>query len=140
MNIVKTKPCSVRLNLLGGVGIHIAVELSHRPSVHLLVRMSDNGVGSGIYKETVAGFAVLIMIVLIIILVRNIIGKPVAELNNVASRIAEGDLDQSITHSSNDELGELASNFGRTVTRMTLPSSRSSALLLILCTCRHCKD
>ena len=68
--------------------------------------------------SSVAGFAVLIMIVLIIILVRNIIGKPVAELNNVASRIAEGDLDQSITHSSNDELGELASNFGRTVTRL----------------------
>lgn len=67
---------------------------------------------------SVAAFAVLIMIVLIIILVRNIIGKPVAELNNVASRIAEGDLEQSITHTSNDELGELAANFGRTVTRL----------------------
>ncbi len=67
---------------------------------------------------SVAAFAVLIMIVLIIILVRNIIGKPVAELNNVASRIAEGDLEQSIRHTSNDELGELAANFGKTVVRL----------------------
>ena len=59
--------------------------------------------------------AVLVAVFLIILLVRNIIGKPVAELNNVATKIAEGKLDQTIRHSSNDELGELADNFSKTV-------------------------
>ena len=62
--------------------------------------------------------AVFIAILLIILLVRNIIGKPVAELNNVATKIAEGELDQTIRHSSNDELGELADNFSKTVVRL----------------------
>ena len=50
--------------------------------------------------------------------VRNIIGKPVAELNNVATKIAKGELDQTIRHTSNDELGELAENFSKTVVRL----------------------
>lgn len=62
--------------------------------------------------------AVLVAVFLIILLVRNIIGKPVAELNNVATKIAEGKLDQTIRHSSNDELGELADNFSKTVVRL----------------------
>lgn len=67
---------------------------------------------------TVAVVAVIIAVLLIIVLVKRIIGRPVAELNYVAAKIAEGELDQTITHSSNDELGELADNFGRTVTRL----------------------
>lgn len=67
---------------------------------------------------TISLIAVIIAVFLIIILVRRIIGKPVAELNNVAAKIAEGELSQTIRHSSNDELGELADNFGRTVTRL----------------------
>ena len=57
-------------------------------------------------------------VLLIILLVRRIIGKPVAELNEVAARIADGELDQTISYSSNDELGELAGNFSRTVVRL----------------------
>ena len=67
---------------------------------------------------TISVLAVLITIVLIIILVRRIIGRPVAELNEVAARIAEGELEQTIRHSSNDELGELADNFEKTVLRL----------------------
>ncbi|MFG6363758.1 methyl-accepting chemotaxis protein [Schaedlerella sp.] len=67
---------------------------------------------------TISVLAVLISIVLIIILVRRIIGRPVAELNKVAARIAEGELEQTINHSSNDELGELADNFEKTVLRL----------------------
>jgi len=67
---------------------------------------------------TISVLAVLISIVLIIILVRRIIGRPVAELNKVAERIAEGELEQTINHSSNDELGELADNFEKTVLRL----------------------
>ncbi|HCT89913.1 MAG TPA: methyl-accepting chemotaxis protein, partial [Lachnospiraceae bacterium] len=62
--------------------------------------------------------AIIIAILLIIILVRNIIGKPVRELSGVAAKIAEGELNQTIRHCSNDELGELADNFGLTVTRL----------------------
>lgn len=66
----------------------------------------------------VAVLATLITILLIILLVKNIIGKPVAELSDVAARIAEGELDHVIRHCSNDELGELADNFGQTVVRL----------------------
>ena len=67
---------------------------------------------------TVAVVAVIIAVILLIILVKNIIGKPVAELSGVAAKIAEGELDQTIRHCSNDELGELADNFGQTVVRL----------------------
>jgi methyl-accepting chemotaxis protein len=67
---------------------------------------------------SVSAVAILIAVFLIIILVRRIIGNPVRELSGVAARIAEGELDQTIHHCSNDELGELADNFGLTVTRL----------------------
>ncbi len=62
--------------------------------------------------------AIIIAVFLIIILVRRIIGNPVTELSSVAAKIADGELDQTIRHTSNDELGELADNFGLTVTRL----------------------
>ncbi len=67
---------------------------------------------------TVSVVAVIFAVLLLIILVRNIIGKPVAELSGVAAKIAKGELDQTIHHDSNDELGELADNFGQTVVRL----------------------
>lgn len=67
---------------------------------------------------TVSVVAVIFAVVLLIILVRNIIGKPVAELSGVAAKIAKGELDQTIRCRSNDELGELADNFGQTVLRL----------------------
>lgn len=79
--------------------------------------LSDLKMLTGI-MVTVSVIAVIIAVVLIIILVRNIIGKPVAELSSVAAKIAEGELEQSIRHRSNDELGELADNFGQTVSRL----------------------
>lgn len=79
--------------------------------------LSDLKTLTGI-MAAVSVIAVIIAVFLIIILVRRIIGRPVAELNNVAAKIAEGELNQTIRHSSNDELGELAENFGRTVVRL----------------------
>lgn len=67
---------------------------------------------------SVAAVSILAAVVLIILLVRRIIGKPVTELNYVAGRIAEGDLNQNINYHSKDELGELSDNFGRTVVRL----------------------
>lgn len=67
---------------------------------------------------TVSVVAVIFAVLLLIILVRNIIGRPVAELSGVAAKIANGELDQTIHYDSNDELGELAHNFGQTVLRL----------------------
>lgn len=79
--------------------------------------LSDLNVLTGI-MSTVSAISVIVTIILVIFLVGKIIGKPVAELNEVASRMADGELDQSIRHFPNDELGELASNFEKTVSRL----------------------
>ena len=67
---------------------------------------------------SVSVVAILLAVLLVILLVRRIIGRPVSELSGVAAKIAEGELEQVIRHSSNDELGELADNFGQTVVRL----------------------
>ena len=53
----------------------------------------------------VAVLAVLVLIFLVVIQVRRVIGRPVKELSLAATRIAEGELDQSIQYQSKDELG-----------------------------------
>ena len=67
---------------------------------------------------SVALATVAALILLVIILARRIIGRPVTELSLVAARIAEGDLDQTIKYQSGDELGVLAENFNRTTLRL----------------------
>ena len=66
----------------------------------------------------VAVFTVAVLILLVAVLSRRIIGRPVAELSQVAARIAEGELEQTIHYSSRDELGVLAENFNRTTLRL----------------------
>ena len=66
----------------------------------------------------VAVLAVLILIVLVVIQVRRVIGRPVKELSMVATRIAAGDLDQSIHYQSRDELGVLADDFNQVTLRL----------------------
>lgn len=44
----------------------------------------------------------------------NSITKPIVEINEAAERMAEGDIDITITHKGNDELGLLANAFNRT--------------------------
>lgn len=62
--------------------------------------------------------AVLLLILLIAVQIRRIVGRPVKELSRVATRIAEGDLDQAIRYRSGDELGILADNFNRVTIRL----------------------
>ena len=62
--------------------------------------------------------AVAVLTLLVVIQVRRIIGRPVAELSQAATRIAEGDLEQTIHYHSNDELGVLADNFNRVTVRL----------------------
>ncbi|MDE6517536.1 MAG: HAMP domain-containing protein, partial [Acetatifactor sp.] len=62
--------------------------------------------------------AVIVLVILVIVLTRCIIGIPVRELSRAATRIAEGELDQSIRCRSRDELGVLADNFNRVTLRL----------------------
>ncbi len=67
---------------------------------------------------SVAVFAVLVLILLVVIQVRRVIGRPVKELSLVATRIAQGELDQSIHYHSRDELGVLADDFNQVTLRL----------------------
>ena len=61
----------------------------------------------------VAVLAVLLLILLVVIQVRRVIGRPVKELSHVATRIAQGELEQTIHYQSRDELGVLADDFNQ---------------------------
>ena len=62
--------------------------------------------------------ALVLVTVLVAVQIRRIIGVPVRELSQVATRIAEGDLEQGIRYKSKDELGVLADNFNRVTLRL----------------------
>lgn len=50
-------------------------------------------------------------------IIRTIV-SPIKEIDHVAQKIASGNLEESITYQSKDELGILATNFNATVTRL----------------------
>ncbi len=62
--------------------------------------------------------SVIIMTILVSIQIRRIIGRPVKEISQVATQIAEGELNQSIQYKSKDELGALADDFNRLTIRL----------------------
>ena len=62
--------------------------------------------------------ALLLVTVLVAIQIRRIIGRPVKELSQVATRIARGELNQSIRYRSRDELGILAHDFNQVTLRL----------------------
>lgn len=66
----------------------------------------------------VALAAIVVLILLVVIQVRRIIGRPVRELSQAATRIAEGELEQTISYRSRDELGVLADDFNRVTLRL----------------------
>lgn len=66
----------------------------------------------------VAVLAVLVLILLVVFQVRRVIGCPVKELSQAATRIAEGELEQTIRYHSRDELGVLADDFNRVTLRL----------------------
>lgn len=64
----------------------------------------------------------LVVLVLITLLcsfyIVHIITKPIREIDGVARKIADGQLNESIHYQSKDELGVLSHNFNKTVTRL----------------------
>ena len=65
-----------------------------------------------------AVLALCVMALLVALQVRRIIGRPVAELSQAATRIAEGELEQTIHYQSRDELGVLAFDFNQVTLRL----------------------
>lgn len=70
-------------------------------------------------KMTIISLVViaLITIVLALYIIRSVT-KPVSEIDHVARKIADGELNESIHYQSKDELGMLAANFNKTVSRL----------------------
>ncbi len=66
----------------------------------------------------IAIVAIVALIALIFVLVHRIIIIPVHKLDNVAQRIADGDLNATVDYRSNDEFGTLSTNFGKTANRL----------------------
>lgn len=66
----------------------------------------------------VSVLAVFVLVLLVVILIQWIIGRPVRELSRVATRIAAGDLNQVIHYSSGDEMGILADDFNLVTIRL----------------------
>lgn len=62
-------------------------------------------------------FAIILSVVISLFIIRGIV-KPVEELNRVAGKIADGDLNVSVTCRSKDEIGALASSIRRTTERL----------------------
>lgn len=63
-------------------------------------------------------FAIVAAALVFSMYIISTIMKPVKEIDKVAQLIADGNLDESITYRSKDELGVLAVNFNKTVTRL----------------------
>ena len=82
-----------------------------------------NSDGNSLFASAVR-FVILILIVFSALslifdeYIIKIVNKPVRELDTAARKIADGDLNQSITYRSKDELGKLAVNFNKTVDRL----------------------
>lgn len=77
--------------------------------------------------KTYSSASMLMVAIIVVALIVGVAGalliimgimKPVTELDRVAQKIADGQLNESITYESRDELGKLAINFNKTVTRL----------------------
>lgn len=66
----------------------------------------------------IAVIAIIVISVIFSVLILRSIMVPIKELDVVAKKIAEGDLDSEIQYKSKDELGTLAANFNKTVLRL----------------------
>lgn len=98
-------------------------------TIYDLVKYDEQG-GIQCNKEADANFlkAIIstIIIVVIIICVVTIISlmivhaitKPITEIDGIAQKIADGNLEENIHYDSKDELGILAVNFNKTVNRL----------------------
>ena len=77
------------------------------------------GIHTLTYQLIFSGLAaVVVLSVLIVILLLHVVIRPVQSLDRVAQCIARGELDTKLELKSNDELGALARNIGKTVEQL----------------------
>lgn len=79
---------------------------------------ADNNYMKAIILTIIIIAAIIIIVTLIALMIVHGITKPVMEIDEIAQKIADGNLEESITYESKDELGALAVNFNKTVNRL----------------------
>ena len=88
----------------------------------LVATVDTNELLAGTMKLTAMAFGTILVIAAIsagaAMLLANKMTKPIKALNNAARRIAAGDLDVTVTRTTNDDIGELADSFGQTVVKL----------------------
>lgn len=91
--------------------------LSNGMKLALTVPVSeiDAQKNSLIWHIITAGVCILALSVILIIIQTRRLIRPLRELTTAAKKIAEGDLSVTISHKTNDEVGELADSFRQTV-------------------------
>lgn len=98
-------------------------------TIYNLVKYDEEG-GIQCNKEADANFlkAIILTIIIVVIIISVVtiialmlvhaITKPITEIDGIAQKIADGNLEESIHYDSKDELGILAVNFNKTVNRL----------------------
>lgn len=115
------------MTVMGGESAQLFTEVSN--TFLSLVNFNKEGAdaasveGDSLYSSaltiTIASITAIIVVTLILSLfISSTITKPVKEIDEVAKMIANEELDNVITYTSNDELGSLAANFNLTVSRL----------------------
>ncbi len=91
------------------------VEATNNWAIAVTVSYSEY-MQSSISAAIIAGVLMVVALLIVavsMIVLTNGITKSVLELSQASTRFAEGDLNISVSHQSNDELGELAKSFKR---------------------------
>lgn len=75
----------------------------------------DKEANNMLYQMVIGVLAVILIASVLTFIFAKKLVKPLIELTNAAKRVEDGDLDVEITHTSNDEVGELSESFRHTV-------------------------
>lgn len=78
----------------------------------------DNLYGSAFAIILGSGIAIIIITLILSLVVSSAITKPLSEIDTVAQKIANEQMNTSITYISKDELGNLSQSFNKTVSRL----------------------
>jgi methyl-accepting chemotaxis protein len=79
-------------------------------------------------KLILVGLAALLLVGALIALVATRIGRPVHDIAEAAERIAEGDLDVTVSARTDDEIGRMSAAFGRMVQSLRETAATADAI------------
>jgi two-component system, NtrC family, sensor kinase len=95
------------LNVLGVLDTTISLEGLEKEKAQIYNRMTISGV-----------ISVIILSFLLSLLLTRFVNRPIDKLLSATKTAAQGDLDQSVTIRSNDELGELSESFNNMISEL----------------------